>query len=396
MTTSKQSSLYHSELQKHLTTLLRMATCLHYFSWYIPFLLRDVCRLFCFVIMLAPGFLRFFWYYVWTSGRIIRRYDNRSCRQFLDLYKAKNNSGDSSLAPVVVFYTGGAWCIGYKMWGALMARALTHAGILVVIPDYRNYPCARVPEMVDDVEKSLLWVKHHVREYGGDPNKIVVVGQSAGGHLACTLFLKKAMELVESEESVDASAITLQHANLEETKECLENTFRPTDFCGFISLSAPYDLDAMQSTFRRHGLDEDIVDRVFDGQGDAYTPTRIARECQRQHYDLSGKIPPMTIIHGTADITVPYHGSSTFHRQLGAVVNDETAVKFVTYDGWSHTDGILEMPMNANHRFHKDVFDAVKDWTFTGTLEWPADDPIITKRLCPKCLIGLGQKCNPF
>ena len=42
--------------------------------------------------------------------------------------------------PVVVFVTGGAWTIGYKAWGALLARRLSQRGLLVFCLDYRNFP----------------------------------------------------------------------------------------------------------------------------------------------------------------------------------------------------------------------------------------------------------------
>lgn len=384
--------------------LKMMPPGLQYAGWYIPFLLRDVFRLACFVIALSPGFLRFFWYYVWTSHRIVRRYGNKSWRQSLDVYlPIREKQQDGLLAPVVVFYTGGAWVIGYKMWGALMARALTAAGIVVVIPDYRNYPCARVPHMVQDVESSLKWVKLHIREHGGDSNKIVIVGQSAGGHLACTWLLKRAVELSSSEQDGGAKQHQCEE-KVEEINGPLLTTrtteLRPTDFKGFISLSAPYDLNAMQSTFHRHGLDEDIVDRVFDSQGNDYTPSQIldkwkrrTRTTSQSRSSLSTSLPPILIMHGTNDKTVPYHGSKEFYQQL---LHYTTNIDFTTYQGWSHTDGILEMPMNANHRFHKDVFDSVQHWTNSPELIWPQDDPIIANRLCPRYLIKWGQSANPF
>ena len=73
-----------------------------------------------------------------------------------------------------------------------------------------------------------------------------------------------------------------------------------------------------------------------------------------------------------------------------------SAVDFTSYQGWSHTDAILEMPMNANHRFHKDVFDAVQEWTLVQDLKWPDEDAVITKRLCPAWMVSLGQSANPF
>jgi len=137
------------------------------------------------------------------------------CRQTLDVYTAVPSSSASAsnesekkkgwegqrllqkeeepelLRPVLVFFSGGAWIIGYKMWAALLARCLTACGVVVVVPDYRNYPVATVPDMVDDVELALKWTREHIREYGGDPNRVVLAGQSAGGHLVMTALLRQ-------------------------------------------------------------------------------------------------------------------------------------------------------------------------------------------------------------
>jgi acetyl esterase/lipase len=202
----------------------------------------------------------------------------------------------------------------------------------------------------------------------------------------------------------------MEQAALEEQEEEGENrgdepqkasppppsSLKPTDFKGFISLSAPYDLNAMQSSIRRHGLHDEIVDRVFDGQVNAYTPSRMAEACRQEGFDLSEILPPTLLLHGTKDVTVPHHGSALFYRQLQAITRNASALNFTSYQGWSHTDAILEMPMNANHRFHKDVFRAVQQWTSSTDLEWPDQDAVITKRLCPAWLVSLGQSVNPF
>jgi acetyl esterase/lipase len=63
----------------------------------------------------------------------------------------KKNGG----APVVVFLTGGAWIIGYKMWGTLIGRALCAHGVMLVIPDYRNFPQASGGEMIEDCDLAI-------------------------------------------------------------------------------------------------------------------------------------------------------------------------------------------------------------------------------------------------
>jgi len=60
-------------------------------------------------------------------------------RQRLDMYIPKSASKGDTL-PTVVFVTGGAWTIGYKAWGALLARRLCDAGVITMCLDYRNFP----------------------------------------------------------------------------------------------------------------------------------------------------------------------------------------------------------------------------------------------------------------
>lgn len=53
--------------------------------------------------------------------------------------------------------------IGYKMWGALMARTLVPFGIMVVIPDYRNFPQTNVEGMIDDADRAVEWTLQNIR-----------------------------------------------------------------------------------------------------------------------------------------------------------------------------------------------------------------------------------------
>ena len=96
--------------------------------------------------------------------------------------------------PIVVFLTGGAWIIGHRMWGALLGRAIVPFGVLVVVPDYGNFPSADVGDMVDDVDACLRWVFKRAYEYDGDADRVVLIGQSAGAHVGAVAVARRALD----------------------------------------------------------------------------------------------------------------------------------------------------------------------------------------------------------
>ena len=75
---------------------------------------------------------------------------------------------------------GGAWIIGYKLWCALIGRTLSSMGVLTIVPDYRNFPQGDIEDMISDITAAVKWVSNNALKHGGDPEKIVLAGQSAG------------------------------------------------------------------------------------------------------------------------------------------------------------------------------------------------------------------------
>jgi acetyl esterase/lipase len=102
--------------------------------------------------------------------------------------------GGRPLLPVVIFVTGGAWTIGYKAWGALLARRLCGAGVMVACLDYRNFPQGSAADMLEDVNTGIAWVLRKAERHGGDPDATFLVGQSAGGQLAMLAALTQAAQ----------------------------------------------------------------------------------------------------------------------------------------------------------------------------------------------------------
>ncbi|WP_254715264.1 alpha/beta hydrolase [Actinomadura sp. NAK00032] len=105
-------------------------------------------------------------------------YDEASGER-LDVWGAEDNG----LRPVFLFVHGGYWMALSRDVSSFMARALYEQGVATVVPDYTLAPEASLEEIVRQVRAAVAWVYRHGREFGLDPERIVVGGSSAGGHL---------------------------------------------------------------------------------------------------------------------------------------------------------------------------------------------------------------------
>ena len=89
--------------------------------------------------------------------------------------------------PVYVYFHGGGWTSGSKAAVTRYCATQAESGMVVVNVEYRKAPRATMAEMLRDGHAALAWVAAHVAEHGGDPRRLVLGGDSAGGQLASLL-----------------------------------------------------------------------------------------------------------------------------------------------------------------------------------------------------------------
>jgi acetyl esterase len=112
----------------------------------------------------------------------------------LDIYRPVRRVGPW---PVVFYVHGGAFSLLSKDTHWLMALAFARRGYLVVNISYRLAPKHPYPAAIEDTCQAYVWMAERLRELGGDPTRVAVAGESAGGNLISALTLAATQQRLE-------------------------------------------------------------------------------------------------------------------------------------------------------------------------------------------------------
>ena len=208
-------------------------------------------------------------------------------RQRLDVYAPESRTRTNY--PVVVYFYGGAWQSGHRSDSRGVAQALAARGIVTIAADYRIYPETVFPGFLDDPAAAVRWTRDHVREFGGDPGRIFVMGHSSGAHMAAML-------------ATDPRYLAAQGIS-------------NTSLAGMIGLAGPYAAIPTSDPY---------MDEIF--------PAAL-RQRALPIALVTGNEPPMLLAAGTADTDVDPHNSDRFADALRA---HHDAVELKKYPGYDH------------------------------------------------------------
>ena len=188
----------------------------------------------------------------------------------LDVYQPATTTKPTAVA---VFFYGGSWRGGKRSEYAFVGKALAQAGILTLVADYRVFPQARFPAFEFDAARAVRWARDHAGEYGGDPQRLFVVGHSAGGHIAALL-------------GTDARYLAAEG-------------MRPKDLAGIVGIAGAYDFLPL--------TDPKLIE-VFGDESEW-------PQSQPVNF-VDGDEPPFLLLHGTDDRVVWPRNSETLETRL--------------------------------------------------------------------------------
>jgi len=226
-----------------------------------------------------------------------------------------NGAGDTRALPILLFAHGGSWRSGDPEDYGFMARAFVPEGFVVALVGYRlvkdDAPDGVYPAMLEDTATAIAQTRKVAAQHGADPDRIVVMGHSAGAYNVVIAALEREW-LAESGDNADALK-------------------------GVIGLSGPYDFYPFTS------------DSTIAAFGPASDP-----EATQAFNHVRGDAAPMLLIHGEKDTLVRPRNS----RELAQLV--ETAGGDITlklYAEMEHNDPLISFA--APWRTRRDVVETI-------------------------------------
>jgi acetyl esterase/lipase len=235
----------------------------------------------------------------------------------LDIYARRNPGATVAQpgppTPTVIFIHGGGWVQGTKEGSLLRALPYIAMGYSVVNVEYRLANVSLAPAAIEDCRCALRWVVAHAKDYNLDPDRLIVAGESAGGHLALTTGL------IPASAGFDRTCFGMAEPRV----AAIVDFFGITDIADL--LDAPGKKPFPESW-----------PYTVQWLGNQPNRAELAKAASPLTYVKAG-MPPTIMIHGDADNLVPYAHSVKLRDALqqAGVANELITIPKGGHGIWS-------------------------------------------------------------
>ena len=227
----------------------------------------------------------------------------------MDLILPKHTDGHAPM-PAVLWLCGGAFCVvDRSVWMPQMVD-LARRGYVVASVNYRTSNAVPFPAQLMDVKAAIRFLRANAAEFCIDPNRVAVMGESAGGTLASLAGVTADMPEFDVGEHLETSSAVQA----------------VVDFYGLSQLVGKPE----------HSDDPNVADWALTAFLGGLTPEKAARASAVNYVDEN--TPPFMILHGTEDITVPMASSELLYEKL---TEKGVYVEFYKLEGAAHGDDMF-------------------------------------------------------
>jgi acetyl esterase/lipase len=244
----------------------------------------------------------------------------------MDVYRPK--TGGNGLA--IVSVVSGGWFSSHDA----VPKKTIEGGYTVFAVVHGSQPRFTMQDAVADLNRAVRFIRYHAKDYGIDPDRIGIMGGSAGGHLSLMQGLKPIPPDEKSEDPVERTSARVQAV------ACF---FPPTDFLNYGEpdklawtttlkwLPSPFDFERLEPDNNKKLYSRHFVKVSQDEQ------KAIAKEMSPINW-VTSDAPPILIIHGDADRVVPFEQSQRLVKKLEeAKVPVKLEVRKGKDHGWPDT-----------------------------------------------------------
>ena len=230
----------------------------------------------------------------------------------MDLVMPKNATGHAPM-PAVLWLCGGAFCVvDRSVWMPQMID-LARRGYVVASANYRTSNAVPFPAPLQDVKAAIRFLRANAAEFCIDPDRIAVMGESAGGTMASLAGVTAGMTEYEVGENLDTSS----------------GVQAVVDFYGLTDMS----------TMPDHSEDANVADWTMAAFLGGVTPEKLDRTSAVNY--VTEDTPPFMILHGSADITVAMANSENLYNRL---TDCGVPTEFYVLEGAAHGDDMFYQP----------------------------------------------------
>jgi len=237
----------------------------------------------------------------------------------LDIYQPQNLVHP---APLLVFIHGGAWKTGKKEDYLRYLVDFALHGYITATISYRFSQEAQFPAAVKDVKCAIRWIKSNAKQYNIDPNKIAVIGGSAGGHLAMMIGYSSDIPEFDGECKSDSVSSRVN---------------------AVVDIYGPSDLTTNFAIAQKAA--QNFIGDLYENAEDKYVKASPI-------IYVTPDDPPTLIFHGTIDDIVPVKQSDMLNDKL---MEMRVPVEYHRLNGWPHTMD-LAVEVNEYLQFYMNAF----------------------------------------
>lgn len=224
--------------------------------------------------------------------------------------------------PLIVFITGGGFIMAPKNNWIQQRMELAEKGYVVASIEYRHAPLSKFPLPVEDCKLAIRWLRAHAKQYNIDPERVGVLGNSAGGYLSAFMGVTNGNREFDKGEYLDYSSDVL----------CAADIFGISDL---LTIGSDYAPD-IQKLHESAGITEAMWLKGVPGfSGPDGGVTEFPEEAKKASplFYASEKSAPMLFMHGTEDTSVSPSQTDKLFQALRA--NGVEAERYVV-NGAAH------------------------------------------------------------